>query len=131
METTPLVLVMEGLLECQCSDHGTQVVSQLVTVQLVLTKLATAEVDWTQMSLELNNQTTGQLIHLATLTVPSSSSSSSSELSDSRSSSSIGDPAGVALWGFLTGGGLGKALSSESLSDLGPVDLDLVADLED
>ena len=105
--------------------------SQLVTVQLVLTELATAEVDWTQMSLKLNNQTTGQLIHLATLTVPSSSSSSSSELSDSLSS--IGGPAGAALRGFLTasGGGLGKASSSESLSDLGPVDLDLVADLED
>ena len=102
--------------------------SQLVTVQLVLTELATTKVDWTQMSLELNNQTTGQLIHLATLTVPSSSSSSSSELSDSISS--IGGPAGAALRGFLTGGGLGKALS-ESLSDSGSVDLDLVADLED
>ena len=66
---------------------------------------------------------------MATLTVPSSSSSSSSELLDSLSS--IGGPAGAALRGFLTGDGLGKALSSESLSDLGPVDLDLVADLED
>ena len=32
---------------------------------------------------------------------------------------------------FLTGGGLGKSSSSESLSDSGSVDLDLVADLED
>ena len=33
--------------------------------------------------------------------------------------------------GFLTGGGLGKSSSSESLSDSGSVALDLVADLED
>ena len=33
--------------------------------------------------------------------------------------------------GFLTGGGLGKSSSSESLSDSSSVDLNLVADLED
>ena len=63
------------------------------------------------------------------LTVSSSSSSSSSELSDSLSS--IAGPAGAALRGFLTGGGLGKSSSSESRSDSGSVDLDVVADLED
>ena len=35
------------------------------------------------------------------------------------------------MQGFLTGCGLGKSSSSESLSDSGSVDLDFVADLED
>ena len=43
----------------------------------------------------------------------------------------MGGPAGAALRDFLTGGGLGKASSSESLSDSGSVDLNLVAALED
>ena len=43
----------------------------------------------------------------------------------------MGGPAGAALRGFLTGGGLGKSSSSESLSESGSGDLDLVAALED
>ena len=43
----------------------------------------------------------------------------------------MGGPAEAALQDFLTGGGLGKASSSESLSDSGSVDLNLVAALKD